>query len=63
MMKLSFDENEPVFSVTVSCGVAELNKDCMENVDQLVHMTDQALYEAKNGGRNKTVVGNTENKR
>ena len=49
--------------MTVSCGVAELNKDCMENVDQLVHMTDKALYKAKNSGRNKTVVGNTENKR
>jgi PleD family two-component response regulator len=35
----------------------------MENVDQLVHMTDKALYKAKNSGRNKTVVGNTENKR
>ena len=63
IMKLNFDENESSFSVTISCGVAELNKNCMENVDQLVHMTDQALYEAKNSGRNKTVVGNTENKR
>ena len=63
MMKLSFDKKDLGFSVTVSCGVAELNKDCMENVDQLVHMTDKALYKAKNSGRNKTVVGNTENKR
>ena len=54
MMKLNFDENESGFSVTISCGVAELNKDCMEHVDQLVHMTDKALYKAKNSGRNKT---------
>jgi diguanylate cyclase (GGDEF)-like protein len=63
IMKLNFDEDESVFSVTISCGVAELNKDYMENVDQLVDMTDKALYKAKNGGRNKTVVGKTENKR
>jgi PleD family two-component response regulator len=62
-MKLSFDKNDSGFSVTVSCGVAELNKDFMEHVDQLVAMTDKALYEAKNGGRNKTVVGNTESKK
>jgi diguanylate cyclase (GGDEF)-like protein len=57
VMKISFFGNEFPFSVTVSCGVTELNKDFMKNTDQLVAAADQALYDAKNGGRNKTVIG------
>ena len=43
--------------MTVSCGVAELDTELMKNTDQLVEVADQALYEAKNSGRNKTIVG------
>ena len=57
VMKITFFGNELPFSVTVSCGVTELNKDFMKNTEQLVAAGDQALYEAKNGGRNKTVIG------
>jgi diguanylate cyclase (GGDEF)-like protein len=57
VMKITFFWNELPFSVTVSCGVTELNKDFMKNTEQLVAAGDQALYEAKNGGRNKTVIG------
>ena len=63
VMKISFYGNEFPFSVTVSCGVTELNKDFMKNTDQLVAAADQALYEAKNGGRNKTVIGHVGKKK
>ena len=56
MMKISFTGNESNFAVTVSCGVAELNKD-YESINKLIAAVDQALYEAKNGGRNRTILG------
>jgi len=61
MMKISFVGNESNFGVTVSCGVAELDADLMKNTDQLVAVADRALYEAKESGRNKTVVGHAKN--
>ena len=57
LMKLNFTENESNFSVTTSCGVAELDRDHMKDADQLISAADHALYEAKNGGRNKTIIG------
>ena len=59
-MKISFTGDEP-FSVTTSCGVAELDTDLMKDTDQLVEVADQALYEAKNSGRNRTVIGHAKN--
>jgi diguanylate cyclase (GGDEF)-like protein len=56
MMKISFAGNESNFAVTVSCGVAEFNKD-YESINKLITVADRALYEAKNGGRNKTILG------
>ena len=63
MMKLNFTGNESNFSVTTSCGVAELDRDFIKNTDQLVAIADHALYEAKNSGRNKTIIGPPENKK
>ena len=63
MMKLNFTGNESNFSVTTSGGVVELDRDFIKSTDQLVTMADQALYEAKNSGRNKTVIGHSENKK
>jgi diguanylate cyclase (GGDEF)-like protein len=63
VMKITFYGNGSPFSVTVSCGVTELNKDFMKNTDQLVAAVDQALYDAKNGGRNKTVIGHVGEKK
>ena len=60
IMKMSFVGNDSKFSVTTSCGVAELNRDYMKSADQLVSVADQALYEAKNNGRNKTIIGSVE---
>ena len=62
MMKMNFTGNETNFSVTTSCGVAELDRDFIKNTDQLIAMADQALYEAKTGGRNKTIIGSVEKK-
>jgi len=55
MMKLNFTGNESNFSVTVSCGVAEFNKN-YESINGLIDAADRGLYEAKNGGRNKTTL-------
>ena len=63
MMKLNFTGNESNFSVTTSGGVVELDRDFIKNTDQLVDIADQALYKAKNSGRNKTVIGHSENKK
>ena len=62
MMKMSFVGNDSKFSVTTSCGVAELNRDYMKNTDQLINVADNAMYEAKNSGRNKTIIGSVEKK-
>ena len=62
IMKMSFVGNDSKFSVTTSCGVAELNRDYMKSVDQLISVADHAMYEAKNSGRNKTIIGSVEKK-
>lgn len=41
--------------ISISAGIASLHPD-MENADQLVKQADQALYYAKNSGRNRMVV-------
>lgn len=43
-----------VINVTVSIGVANFNK--QENMDNLFNRADQALYKAKDGGRNQVTV-------
>ena len=63
IMKMSFTGNESNFSVTTCCGVAELDRDLIKNTGQLVAIADQSLYEAKNSGRNKTIIGHPENKK
>ncbi len=46
--------------LTVSIGVASVSADDhMEDENQIIHMADQALYEAKETGRNKVVVYKT----
>ena len=62
IMKMSFVGNDSKFSVTTSCGVAELNRDYIKNTDQLINVADNAMYEAKNSGRNKTIIGSVEKK-
>jgi diguanylate cyclase (GGDEF)-like protein len=40
--------------VTISLGVAQLEDDM--NAEELLKKADMALYRAKNGGRNRTVM-------
>lgn len=44
----------PNTAVTISSGLAGFRKG--ESVEQLLHRADQALYQAKKGGRNRTIV-------
>jgi diguanylate cyclase (GGDEF)-like protein len=44
----------PDSAVTMSAGIAPFRKS--ESVEQLLHRADQALYQAKHGGRNQTIV-------
>ena len=55
--KVSFGEKN--IGVTVSIGVAQLNQEAID-FDGLLNSADNALYEAKRSGRNRTVVAETE---
>ncbi len=44
----------PDFSVTLSAGIASHRKG--ENIEQLLHRADLALYQAKNSGRNTVIA-------
>lgn len=44
-------------NVTVSIGACQLTSD-MSSKEEFLQKTDEALYEAKNSGRNKTVLSN-----
>jgi len=47
-------ETQPLGKVTISLGVAEFPADC-DNSVSLVKKADEAMYRAKNDGRNRTV--------
>ena len=50
-------EHGPSISVTVSVGVAALAPD--ESGEELIQRADQALYRAKQGGRNRVESATT----
>jgi len=49
-------ENEQIESVTMSFGVCSCIPDPEESTQMLVKCADDALYEAKNGGRNRIMI-------
>jgi diguanylate cyclase (GGDEF)-like protein len=53
----SFQHEGKEFKVTISCGVAEFDKDRLNTPTQLVNCADNARYTAKHQGRNRTVSG------
>jgi diguanylate cyclase (GGDEF)-like protein len=51
------DIHDQTVAVTISIGFA-LKEACMQNEDQLIKSADQALYAAKNAGRNRIYYAN-----
>ena len=51
----SFSAFDKEISITISCGISEFNEG--DNEETVFERTDQALYKAKNNGRNCCVVG------
>jgi diguanylate cyclase (GGDEF)-like protein len=54
---LSFSSGAEHWNVTISCGVAEIDFKKMKSKDDLLKAADQALYKAKENGRNQTIIG------
>ena len=49
-------ESDMNISITVSVGVASYDSEGILSVDTLLDRADQAMYQAKQGGRNQVVV-------
>ena len=56
-----FRQGAVEFRVTISCGVAEFERERLCTATQLIKCADFALYEAKKSGRNRIIVGNDNN--
>ncbi|WP_220032615.1 sensor domain-containing diguanylate cyclase [Marinomonas alcarazii] len=56
---ISDEKFDVVGNITVSIGVAEWFADCGANVSETLSAADQALYEAKGQGRNRSIVAET----
>ncbi|MOA19997.1 putative diguanylate cyclase YdaM [compost metagenome] len=53
-LRVAMETNPPV---TVSCGIAEWNRDSEKiSVESLFYSADMALYKAKNNGRNQVQI-------
>ena len=52
----SFLFKKQLLKITISLGVAELSPS-LSGIEELINLADIALYQAKEGGRNKVVVG------
>ncbi len=52
-----FSHEGKVHSVTISCGIAELDIEGDQSFSDLIGVADGALYQAKTSGRNRTILG------
>lgn len=52
-----FNHEGKVHSVTISCGIAEFNNQGNQDYTELIRVADDALYQAKESGRNRTILG------
>ena len=55
MDELEVEAEKEKIQITVSIGAAELNHS-VQDLDTLIRFADQALYKAKQGGRNQWVI-------
>jgi len=55
-----FNHEGKAHSVTISCGIAEINNEKDQGLASLIGVADQALYQAKETGRNRTVLGDVD---
>jgi diguanylate cyclase (GGDEF)-like protein len=46
----------PLSQVTISLGITSFSKENMASPDEIIHRADEALYQSKESGRNKTTV-------
>ncbi len=53
---LQYDLDETQLSITISIGIASILSTSSYDPQRLVHHADQALYQAKNSGRNQTRI-------
>lgn len=61
---LGMETEKGRFSVTFSLGVADMRQEPGEDsVEAIIQRADQALYLAKQGGRNRTVLFSEDNER
>lgn len=54
--KRLYVENSQTIHVTISMGVAPLKPELDSIIDRVIDRADSAMYEAKNGGKNRTCV-------
>lgn len=57
--EIEFHKDQQTFFCTISIGVASTSQFLSCEADELINSADKALYQAKRGGRNKTVMYST----
>ena len=57
MAAIQVEMGDEPFTITLSIGIAELRREPLDkNVEQVIQRADEALYQAKHGGRNCVVI-------
>lgn len=57
MAQKRFHTASEEFTVTLSCGIAEVNLATVSTPSDLIHVADRALYQAKQEGRDRMILG------